>query len=60
MTRYFTCTVCKETFESSWTEKEKRDEAKKNFPLDSISEMSSVCDDCHQELMSWVFEQAES
>jgi len=60
MPRYFTCGLCKRTFESSWTEKEKQDEAKKNFPSDSISEMASVCDDCNQELMSWIFEQTES
>lgn len=52
--RYFTCVMCKGTFESAWTEEEKQDEAKRLFPLDEISEMASVCDDCNQEMIEWV------
>ena len=48
--RTYVCAVCKEEFESDWSEEEALDELSKTFPGIPVEECESVCDDCFKNM----------
>lgn len=51
----FICEVCKQEFESKWTEEEARAELRQNFGSSiPVEECAQVCDSCYQEIMQWM------
>ena len=50
MKEQYTCAVCKETFETGWTNEEAEVELAETFPGYTPAECSVVCDDCYKKM----------
>jgi len=53
----FTCYICKQKCQSSWSHEEANKELKDNFDVEfQEKELASVCDTCYQKLkVKWLF-----
>lgn len=48
----FKCSVCKQIFESAWSEEEAEEELKKNFGVPK-EDCDAVCDDCYRNIITF-------
>ncbi len=50
----YTCSLCKQTHESEWTEAEALEEMKQNFGAAfKKDDCDVICDDCYKKFMEW-------
>jgi hypothetical protein len=49
----FTCEVCKQTIQSTWTEEESLAEKESNWGDAPIDQCVAMCGDCYEKFMDW-------
>lgn len=51
----YTCTLCKGTFRTDWSEEESLQEFRRDFPVAAshLDAIETICGDCHEEFIRW-------